>query len=68
MFEEQFEYKDEEKHPLSFHLLKRRFMDKCIVEGKSLGVMSIRKLFKDITERSKSVGVPDYRVKEKGIN
>lgn len=65
MFEEQFEYKDEEKHPLSFHLLKRRFMDKCIVEGKSLGVMSVRKLFKDITERSKFVDVPSYRIIDK---
>ena len=65
MFEEQFEYKDEEKHPLSFHLLKRRFMDKCIVEGKSLGVMSVRKLFRDITERSKFVDVPSYRTIDK---
>lgn len=68
LFEEQFEYKDEEKHPFRLHLLKERFMKKDFAEGKSLGVMSIRKLFKDITERSKSVGVPDYRVKEKGIN
>lgn len=37
-------------------------MDKCFVEGKNLGVMSIRKLLKDITERSKSVGVADYRI------
>ena len=36
-------------------------MEKYFVEGKSLGVMSIRKLLKDITERSKFVGVPDYR-------
>ena len=34
-----------------------------LAEGKNLGVMSIRKLFKDITERSKSVGVPDYRTR-----
>lgn len=61
MFEERFEYKDEEKHPLRLHLLKERFMEKYFVEGKSLGVMSIRKLLKDITERSKFVGVPDYR-------
>lgn len=61
MFEEKFEYKDEEKHSLRLHLLKERFMDKYYMKGKSLGVMSIRKLFKDITERSKSVGVPDYR-------
>ena len=40
-------------------------MKKYFVEGKSLGVMSIRKLLKDITERSKFVGVPDYRDIEK---
>lgn len=61
LFEEQFEYKDEEKHPLRLHLLKERFMNKDFAEGKSLGVMSVRKLLKDISERSKSVGVPDYR-------
>lgn len=61
MFEERFEYKDEEKRPLRLHLLKEQFMNKYFVEGKSLGVMSIRKLYKDITERSKSVGLPDYR-------
>lgn len=63
MFEEQFGYKDEEKHPLRLHLLKERFMNKDLAEGKNLGVMSIRKLFKDITERSKSVGVPDYKTR-----
>lgn len=65
MFEEQFAYKDEEKHPLRLHLLKERFMEKDFADGKSLGIMSIRKLFKDIAERSKSVGVPDYRNIEK---
>lgn len=61
MFEEQFEYKNEEKHSLRLHLLKEQFMNKYFAKGKSLGIMSIRKLFKDITERSKSIGVPDYR-------
>lgn len=65
MFEEQFEYKDEEKPPLRLHLLKERFMEKYFAEGKSLGIMSIRKLFNDITIRSKDVGVPDYRNMEK---
>lgn len=68
MFEERFEFKDEKKHPLRLHLLKERFMDKYFVEGKSLGVMSIRKLFKDITERGKSVGVADYRYIDKVCN
>lgn len=65
LFEEQFTYSDNEKHPLRLHLLKERFMNKYFVEGKSLGVMSIRKILKDITERSKSVGVSDYRNMEK---
>lgn len=65
MFEEQFAYSDSEKHPLRLHLLKERFMKKYFAEAKSLGIMSIRKLLKDITERSKSVGVPDYRDIEK---
>ncbi|MFV0330038.1 MAG: hypothetical protein ACK5KL_09510 [Dysgonomonas sp.] len=65
LFEERFQYKDEEKRPLRLHLLKERFMNKYFAEGKSLSIMSIRKLFKDITERSKPVGVPDYRTIEK---
>lgn len=65
LFEEQFAYSDNEKHSLRLHLLKEQFMNKYFAEGKSLGIMSIRKLFKDITERSKSVGVPDYRDIEK---
>ena len=65
LFEERFEYKNEEKHPIRLHLLKEQFMNKHFAEGKSLGIMSIRKLFKDITERCKSVGVPDYRNMEK---
>lgn len=65
LFEEQFGYKDEKNHPLRLHLLKERFIQKDFAKGESLGVMSIRKLFKDITERSKSVGVPDYRVIDK---
>lgn len=40
-------------------------MNKHFAEGKSLGTMSIRKLFRDTTERCKSVGVPDYRNMEK---
>ena len=65
IFEEQFAYSDNEKHPLRLHLLKEQFVDKYFAEGKSLGIMSIRKLYKDIAERSKSVGVPDYRTIDK---
>lgn len=65
LFEEHFAYQDDNKSPLRLHLLKERFMNKYFAEGKNLGVMSIRKLFKDITERSKFVGVPDYRTIDK---
>lgn len=65
LFEERFEYKDEEKHPLRLNLLKERFMEEYFAEGKSLGIMGIRKLFKDIVERGKSVGVTDYRTIDK---
>ena len=47
MFEKQFEYKDEEK-------LSERFHRKLPQLGDSLGVFCIRKLFNDITIRSKS--------------
>lgn len=61
MFEEQFDYKDEDKHSLRLHLLKERFMEKFPKLGESLGILCIRKLLKDITERSKLIGVSDYR-------
>jgi hypothetical protein len=61
MFEEKFEYKDENKAPLQLHLLKERFLERFPKLGKSLGVICIRKLFKAITEKSESVGVNDYR-------
>lgn len=65
MFEEQFEYKEEEKHSLRFHLLKGRFMEKFPKLGKSFGILCIRKLFNDITTRSKFVSVPDYSTIDK---
>lgn len=46
LFEEQFEYKDEEKHPLRLHLLKERFMEKDFAEGKSLGVIPRIEIYK----------------------
>jgi hypothetical protein len=64
MFEEQFEYKDEEKHSLRLHLLSERFHRKFPQLGNSLGILCIRKLFNDITIRSKMKANPDYREKE----
>ena len=61
MFEKQFEYKDEEKHSLRLHLLSERFHRKLPQLGDSLGVFCIRKLFNDITIRSK-VHETSYRL------
>jgi hypothetical protein len=61
MFEEKFDYKDEEKHPLRLHFLKDRFINKFPKLGDSLGIICLRKLFNDITTRSKIKANPDYR-------
>lgn len=61
MFEEHFDYKDEDKHSLRLHLLKGQFMEKFPKLGDSLGILCIRKLFNDITIRSKMKANPDYR-------
>ncbi|GCB33939.1 hypothetical protein [Bacteroides faecalis] len=65
MFEEQFDYKDEEKHSLRLHLLKGRFMEKFPKLGENLALLCIRKLFNDITIRSKMKANPDYRTLDK---
>lgn len=65
MFEEQFEYKDEEKHSLRLHLLSERFHRKFPQLGDSLGILCIRKLFNDITIRSKMKANSDYRILDK---
>ena len=65
MFEEQFDYKNEEKHPLRLHLLSERFHRKFPQLGDSLGILCIRKLFNDITIRSKMKANPDYRTIDK---
>ena len=64
MFEEQFDYKDEEKPSLRLHLLKGRFMERFPKLGNSLGILCIRKLFNDITVRSKMKANADYRERE----
>lgn len=66
MFEEQFDYKDEEKHPLWLHLLSERFHRKFPQLGDSLGILCI-KLFNDITIRSKMKANADYRIRDKQI-
>ena len=61
MFEEKFDYEDGEKHPLRLHLLKEHFINKFPKLGDSLGIICLRKLFNDITKRSKIKANPDYR-------
>ena len=61
VFEEKFDYKDEEKHPLRLHLLKECFINKFPKLGDSLGIICLRKLFNNITTRSKIKANPDYR-------
>lgn len=63
MFEEQFDYKDEEKHSLRLHLLLEKFHCKFPQSGHSLGIPCIRKLLNDITEHSHIKA--NYRVREK---
>lgn len=63
MFEEAFSYKDEKKHSLRLHLLKERFIKTFPKLGESLGIICIRKLFNDITIRSKIKANSDYRDK-----
>lgn len=65
MFEDQFDYKDEEKYSFRLHLLKGRFMEKFPKLGDSLGILCLRKLFNDITIRSKMKANPDYRTFDK---
>ncbi|MEG1555797.1 MAG: hypothetical protein RR356_03640 [Bacteroidales bacterium] len=65
MFEEQFEYKDEEKYTLRLHLLSERFHRKFPQLGDSLGILCLRKLFNDITIQSKMKVNPDYRIIDK---
>lgn len=61
LFEEQFKYKDEKIHPLRLHLLKEDFIENFPKLGESLGILCIRKLLSDITDRSKNFSVNDYR-------
>ena len=65
LFEEQFDYKDEEKYSLRLHLLSERFHRKFPQLGDSLGILCLRKLFNDITIRSKMKANPDYRTIDK---
>ena len=65
MFEEEFGYKNEEKHSLRLHLLKVRFIEQFPKLGISLGILCFRKLFNGIMIRSKMKANPDYRDKKK---
>ena len=65
MFEEEFDYKDAEKHTLRLHMLKEQFLNKFPILGYSLGVVCIRKLLNDLTTCGKMKINPDYRTIDK---
>jgi len=53
LFEEQFEYEDEEKHPLRLHFLIDRFLNgNGIAKGENIATTCISKLLNDIKLRS----------------
>lgn len=68
LFEEQFEYENEEKHPLRLHLLIDKFLNgNGIVKGENMSIPSISKLLNDIKLRSKIKANADYTVREKQV-
>ena len=68
LFEEHFEYKDEEKHPLRLHFLIDKFLNNNgIAKGENMAIPSISKLFNDIKHRSKIKTNSDYTVREKQV-
>lgn len=69
LFEEQFEYENEEKHPLRLHLLIDKFLnDNGITKGENMAIPCITKLLNDIKLRSKIKANADYRVRLKDCN
>lgn len=65
LFEERFDYDHQENHTLRLHILSEKFHSKYPELGESLGILCIRKLLNDITERSKMEAASDYRVRDK---
>lgn len=66
LFEEQFDYKDEEKHSLRLHFMIDKFLNNHgIAKGKNMSIPSISKLLNDIKLRSKMKANPDYRTIDK---
>lgn len=61
LFEERFDYDHQKKHSLRLHILSEKFHSKYPELGESLGILCIRKLLNDITERSKMQATSDYR-------
>lgn len=66
LFEEQFDYNDENKHPLRLHFLIDKFLNNNgIAKGENMAIPSISKLLNDIRLRSKIKANPDYTVRDK---
>lgn len=68
LFEEQFDYKDEEKRPLLLHFLIDKFLNgNGIAKGENMSIPSISKLLNDIKLRSKIKANADYTVRDKQL-
>jgi len=66
MFEEQFYYKDEEKHSLRLHFLIEKFLNgNGVAKGENMATPCITKLLNDIKLRSKIKANADYTIREK---
>lgn len=70
LFEENFEYNDNEIFPLRLHLRKDRFFrNNELLSNKSLSIISIQKILNDIKKRGKIMHnkgfTPDYRDRQK---
>lgn len=66
LFEEHFDYQDDNKHPLRLHFLIDKFLNNHgIAKGENMAAPSITKLLNDIKLRSKIKANADYTDREK---
>ncbi|MDO5666017.1 MAG: hypothetical protein Q4G63_12290 [Bacteroidia bacterium] len=68
LFEEQFDYNDENKHSIRLHFLINKFLNgNGIAKGENMAIPSISKLLNDIKLRSKMKANVDYTVRDKQV-
>lgn len=67
LFEEQFDYNDENKHPIKLHffLIDKFLNNHGIAKGEIMAIPSISKLLNDIKLRSKIKANANYTVRDK---